>query len=182
MHYQNKELWWGCISQKMAPTWEEQVQRQSQFCNTNGVSLAHAHWHLTFGSSCRLWPECNAHFYFYWTIGSSSKSLDMMRLISEKETSEMKVFYDRGWFVGNELYNSALFLGKQLHLGVADLYHTGQGGICYGICWHRMGSCICFSCHIATNIIFFQHFIKSFYLGQVLSKSNIWFISKENKF
>lgn len=154
----------------MAPPGAERVQKQSQFSDRKGESVACAHWHLTFGSGYRLWPECDAHSYFCWAIESAWKPLDRMSLISEKEIEWMKVVYDQRLFVSSELYNTVLFLRRQIHL-------SG---------WHLLtpnGSYICFSCHLTTTItIFSQHLIKSFNLEQVLSKSNIWSVSKENKF
>lgn len=67
-----------------------------------GESMAHVRWHLTLSSSCMLWPEYNAHSYFCWPIDSSSKSLGMVSLISEKQ-SGVKVFCESGLFVGNGL-------------------------------------------------------------------------------
>lgn len=67
-----------------------------------GESMAHVRSHLTLSSSCMLWPEYNAHSYFCWPIDSSSKSLGMVSLISEKQ-SGVKVFCESGLFVGNGL-------------------------------------------------------------------------------
>lgn len=83
----------------------------------------------------------------------------------------MKVFYERGSFVGDELSNAALFLGVQF------IRQCKPKSLWSG--WHmylllvQNDSCICFPCHLTTSIIFPQHFIKSFNLGQVLFKSNI---------
>lgn len=100
-----------------APSWAGQVQKQSQCSSTKGESLAHVRWHLTFGSSSRLSSEWNVHSCFYWTVETSSKSLDMVNLISGKQKVEWKSLWERTvcrqWIV-----QCCLFLGRPVHLGM----------------------------------------------------------------
>lgn len=159
-----------------APSWAGQVQKQSQSSSTKGESLAHVRWHLTFGSSSRLSPEWNVHSSSYWTVETSSKSLDMVNLsldmvnlISGKHEVEWKSVWERTvcrqWIV-----QCCFVSGKASSSGNANLTHW-SGGTCT-ICWPRMAAVVASS---FTSIVFPQHFIKPLNLC-------FWSVSKENKF
>ena len=112
--------WWWCTSQKMAPSWTEQVWKLESDQQDEAESMAHVCWHWTRVSSCTLWPKDNTQSCFYQTVDSSTKwrvslklfiTLDMVSPISGEQCG-MKVFYQRGVLAGNGLFNTAPFLGS----------------------------------------------------------------------
>lgn len=163
----------------MAPPWTEQIQKQSQFNNTNGKPMAHTHQHRTFGSSCRLWPEWNAyccllrHWSFRKILGYGESHFWKRNIVGESLLWERIIH--RQWIV-----QCWLISGKTSSFESANQSFTGHRHLYHLLT--QNGSFICFPCSSLQASFSLDTLSKSFNLGQVLLKSNILFIHKENKF